>query len=212
MRPATRIALLLVTGALAAGGVRAEPPEPRPMPRARVRRFVAAARELLALDYRFGGRLRHPGDGIDCQGVLFYAAERICPCGWKSYSTKPTESVARGELGRAVPGLDPVATSLLDTGKLEPGDIVLLLADAENPAEPSIATIGDQPVWVWHTGIHTGSGKLLHADIFTGKVVEQDLRAYLEEHDYAGIFVTRMRARPRPERCRRHRRMKIPKR
>ena len=72
--------------------------------------LVNAARELLGVHYELGGRLRTPGEGIDCQGVLFYAAERIGSCAWKSFSVMPTKSVAWRELGRRVPGLDPVAS------------------------------------------------------------------------------------------------------
>ena len=60
------------------------------MPKKKAERFVAAARELLGVTYRFGGRLQGDEPGIDCQGLVFYAAERIGPCRWKSFSTLPT--------------------------------------------------------------------------------------------------------------------------
>ncbi len=39
-------------------------------PRGKNERFIAAARELLGIAYQFGGWMRRPGEGIDCQGVL----------------------------------------------------------------------------------------------------------------------------------------------
>jgi murein DD-endopeptidase MepM/ murein hydrolase activator NlpD len=172
-------------------------------------RFLTAARELLGVGYEFGGRLRKSGEGIDCQGIIFYAAERIGRCRWKSFSTMPTDSVAWKELGVRVPGLDPVRTQSLDTSYLKPGDIILLVDKVENTAEKSIAQIDDTPVWVWHTAIYTQDGNFIHADAFSGKVVEEDLQGFLEEHGFAGIFVTRMTKGPKPKRCRRNQRMAL---
>ncbi len=174
-------------------------------------RFVTAAREVLGVPYDFGGRLRNAQDGIDCQGVLFYAAERVGRCGWKSFSVMPTQSVPAGELGVAVEGLAPVASSELDVSKLQPGDVLLLVGYGANPAEPSIGTLNGQPVWVWHTGLYSGEGKWIVGDHFAGKAVEVDLKQYLAEHadSYAGLVVTRMADGPRPKRCRKHAPMKL---
>jgi cell wall-associated NlpC family hydrolase len=175
-------------------------------------RFVAAAREVLGVPYDFGGRLRDPADGIDCQGVLFYAAERVSACGWKSFSVMPTKSVPAGELGRAVAGMAPVASSELDLSRLQLGDVLLLVGYAQNPAEPSIGTLKGQPVWVWHTGLYSGEGRWIVGDHFAGQAVEVDLKAYLAEHadTYAGLVVTRMTEGPRPQRCRQHPPMRRP--
>jgi cell wall-associated NlpC family hydrolase len=175
-------------------------------------RFVAAARELLGVPYDFGGRMRKAGEGIDCQGVLFYAAERAGRCGWKSFSVYPTESVPAGELGSTVEGLAPVASSKLDMSRLEPGDVLLLVGYAQNPAEPHIGLLEGRPVWVWHTGLYTGGGKWLVGDHFAGQVVEVDLAQYLAEHadTYAGLWVTRMTQGPQPKRCRTHAPMRAP--
>jgi hypothetical protein len=167
-------------------------------------RTVTAARELLGQPYRFGGRLTGPGAGVDCQGLLFYAAERIGRCGWRSFSVMPTRSIPSGELGRSVVGLAPVATADLDPAKLLPGDVLWLLSPIENPAEPSLTKLGDEPVWVWHTGLYAGGGRLLHADPFGGRVVEEALLPFLETYGYAGLWVTRLTAAPAPKRCRRH--------
>ncbi|HYH99347.1 hypothetical protein [Hyalangium sp.] len=174
-------------------------------------RFVAAAREVLGVPYDLGGRLRDPQDGIDCQGVLFYAAERVGLCGWKSFSVMPTKSVPAGELGTAVEGLAPVASSELELSKLQPGDVLLLVGFDQNPAEPSIGTLKGQPVWVWHTGLYSGSGQWIVGDHFAGQAVEVDLKTYLAEHadTYAGLVVTRMTDGPHPKRCRKHPPMKL---
>jgi len=172
--------------------------------------MVEAARELLGQPYQFGGRLKRAGEGIDCQGLLFYAAERVGRCGWRSFSVMPTESIPRGELGRSVEGLSPVATADLDTARLQPGDVLWLLYAAENPAEPSIAELGEDEVWVWHTALYAGDGRFLHADPFGGKVIEEPLVPFLEGYGYAGVWVTRMTAGPAPHRCRKHAKMPRP--
>lgn len=181
----------------------------RKTPPARAKRLLASARELLGLPYQLGGRLRKPEDGTDCQGVVFYAAERIGRCGWKSFSVMPTLSVPRGELGKAVPGLDPVALAQLDTARLQPGDVVHLLAAMENPAEKAITTLKGRPVWVWHVGMVSEAGKWIHADPFGGQVVEEDLAGFMTEYDFEGLLITRMLDGPKPRRCKRHRPMKL---
>jgi cell wall-associated NlpC family hydrolase len=174
-------------------------------------RFVSAARELIGVEYDLGGRLQ-PGRGVDCQGVLFYAAERTGPCGWKSYSVMPTRSVPRGELGAAVDGLAPVATSALDLRLLRTGDVLWFVGPANNPAEPAIAELDGVKVWVWHTAVYAGDGRFIVGDHFAGAVVEEELLPYLREHadEYAGLLVTRMTRGPTPARCRRHAPMRSP--
>ena len=161
------------------------------------------------MEYLLGGRLRRPGEGTDCQGTIFYAAERIGRCGWRSFSVRSTETVAWRELGAPVPGMDPVATDLIDTGRLEPGDVLLLLHPAVNEAEAALASIRGVPVWVWHTAIYTGGGRFLHADFISERVHEEPLVPFLTTNEYAGLFVTRMASGPRPRRCRRHRPMRL---
>jgi cell wall-associated NlpC family hydrolase len=196
---------ILLLGISLAGGAQAQS---RPSPQ---ERFVTAAREVLGVPYDFGGRLRHADDGIDCQGVLFYAAERVGSCGWKSFSVMPTKSVPDGELGVAVEGMAPVASSELDISKLQPGDVLLLVGYGANPAEPAIGTLKGQPVWVWHTGLYSGQGKWIVGDHFAGQAVEVDLKQYLAGHaeSYAGLVVTRMTEGPKPKRCRKHAPMKL---
>lgn len=173
------------------------------LPPALGKKMVAAARAAVGTRYQFGGRLRG-GDGIDCLGVVFLAAESIGQCGWKSFSVYPTKLVERQELGAPVEGLSPVRADKLDVGKLEVGDVLMLLHPTENPAEGPIGVLDGVPVWVWHTGIYAGEGKWLVGDLFAGQVIETDLKRYLADYSaaYVGVFVTRMKSRPAPARCR----------
>lgn len=176
-------------------------------------KMVEHARELLGVPYQFGGRMKAKGDGIDCQGVLFYAAERAGKCGWKSFSVFPTKTVETRELGVPINGLAPIAAAKLDLALLEPGDILFFVGPAENSAEPSIGKLDGVPVWVWHTALYSGTGRFIVGDHFAGEVVEPILTDYLREHSdiYTGLFVLRMTTVPSPPRCRHHAPMKVHK-
>jgi hypothetical protein len=162
--------------------------------------MLEAARHLLGTPYALGGR--EAGKGVDCQGVVFLAAQAVKPCSWKSYSVFPTKTVALKELGEPVPGLSPVSRETLDVTQLEPGDVVMLLNAVENIKEPAIAQLDGKDVWVWHMGLYSVDGKWIDADPFTGQVQEHPLTDFLSQHNYAGIFVTRMKHGPHPSRCR----------
>lgn len=171
------------------------------LPPAKATKMISAARELVGVEYEFGGRLA-PDAGIDCLGLVFHAAEQVSGCGWRSYSVYPTRMVRRGELGDPVKGLAPIAAGELDVAKLEPGDVLLLLASTENSSEPALTTLDGGKQWVWHTGLYAGDGGLLHADI--PGVMETDLREYLAGGAWEGVYVLRMKKGPSPRTCRVH--------
>jgi hypothetical protein len=173
-------------------------------------RVVRAARELIGVRYQLGGRLRASGDGIDCQGLIFYGLQRLSRCGYRSYSLNPTENVAWRELGSPVSGLAPAPARSFDKSLLRAGDVIFLLAPRVNPREPSLTTLDGTPLWVWHTGLATESGAWIHADYTTGQVREEDLRTFLLREGFAGVFVLRMDKGPAPRKCTHQRPMKIP--
>lgn len=196
MRRATAIAALL---ALCSTSAEALPPPAQ-------EKLVTAARRLLGTPYLLGGRLREAKPGIDCQGLVFYALQDIQQCGWRSWSVFPTTSIPTGELGRIAFG--PTRTVDLRGQSMEPGDVVWLLSAVENPAEASIGTLEGTPVWVWHVGLATEGGRFIHADPFSGAVIEVDLADFAAQHGFDGALVTRMTDGPAPLRCRRHRPMR----
>jgi cell wall-associated NlpC family hydrolase len=185
---------------------------PQPLASAAALAMVEHARETVGTPYRLGGRCRRPADGIDCQGVLFYAAERVGSCDWRSWSVLPTKTVADRELGEPVPGMDPVASEALEIDRLAPGDVLFLVDAAENPAEPAIGKLGETPVWVWHTGLYSGDGRWIVGDHYAGRAVETDLATYLDEHGhvYGGVYVLRLTGPPTPSRCREGARLVCP--
>jgi hypothetical protein len=197
-----KVCVLVVISTLASPAL-ALPPD-------RGARVVAAARELVGVKYQLGGRLRRSGEGIDCQGLIFYGLQRIDCCGYLSYSLNPTENVAWRELGSPVPGLAPAGARSFDESLLRPGDVVFLLAPTRNPREPPLTTLENTPLWVWHTGLATRGGAWIHADYTTGRVREEGLRGFLVKNGYAGVFVLRMDKGPAPRQCKHHAPMKPP--
>lgn len=181
-------------------------------PDARMAQALAAGRALTGQPYQLGGRLKKKGDGVDCEGVVFAVAEQLTGCGWRSFPVDPTKLLATRALGDRVPGLDPVATEALDVAALRPGDVVMLVAPAQNPKEGPIGQLASQDVWVWHTGVYVGDGRWLVGDHHAGAVVEVPLLDYLREHQaaYAGVFILRPAGR-RPSPCRRHAPLAPPK-
>ncbi|MFT3706070.1 MAG: hypothetical protein QM817_00245 [Archangium sp.] len=167
--------------------------------------WVEGARSQVGTFYELGGRRRAPGEGIDCLGVVFAGAERATGCGWKSFSYNPTELVAKKQLGTPVEGLNPVTSKSLELSKLQPGDVLMLVAADKNPKEGPIGKLDGVDVWVWHVGVYAGDGKWIVGDHFAMQAVETDLLAYLNEHadTYSGVFVVRPPGvKPKP--CRKH--------
>ncbi len=178
------------------------------LPPSSAKLLLERARKYLGTPYEFGGRNRLVSggrrEGIDCQGLVFLAAQALTKCSWKSFSNLNVEQVSRKELGAPVEGMAPIASADLELTKLEAGDSLMLVATEQNPAEAPIGRIGEQDVWVWHVGLCAGDGTWVVGDHDAGAVVETDLKASLAEHAdvYSGVFVMRMASAPKPARCR----------
>lgn len=152
--------------------------------------LVEAARRYLGRPYSFGGR----GSYIDCMGLVFRAWTDAGRGDYRGLSVNPTELVSKRQLGAPVPGLSPVASHAVDYAVLRAGDVLFFLGTAENTNEPSLASLGGQPVWVWHMGLYSGGERrdFVVGDHYAASVVETSLPAYLANHPvYVGLFVVR---------------------
>jgi cell wall-associated NlpC family hydrolase len=150
-----------------------------------------SARAYVGRPYAFGGR----GESLDCMGLVFRAWTDARGQTWRELSVNPTEIVSGRQLGAPVPRLDGVRTSDIDWSLLRPGDVLFFLGAQENVREPSLVTLGEEPMWVWHMGIYTDADRrrFIAGDHFAGEVAEMSLRDYLVAHAdvYAGLYVTR---------------------
>ena len=173
-------------------------------------RLLSIAQQLLGVRFDLGGRLRGR-EGIDCQGVIFYAAERLGPCDWRSWSVLPTQTLAHRELGAPVTEKAMVKENLV-LSELQPGDVLFFLSPASNPKEEALTLVdtarGLVPMWTWHMGLYAGQGRVLHADPFThGEVAVEDLGALMTTGGFDALLATRPTPQDRPPRCRRGHKM-----
>ena len=152
---------------------------------------VVAARAYLGRPYGWAGR----GQELDCMGLVFRAWSDATGKPWRSLSVKPTTIVTKRQLGAPVPGLDGVLTSAIPWELLRSGDVIFFLGTGENPNEPSLVTLADTPLWVWHMGLYAGGPErtFVVGDHYEGRVSELSLPEYLQAHSdaYVGIFVVR---------------------
>ncbi len=204
LAPVLLVALSVATAAAA------QPKLPPPRAPTYAERLLSIASDLEGVRYDFGGRLR--GDeGIDCQGIIFYATERLGRCDWRSWSVMPTQTLKHEELG--APALKAaMLKGALDLDQLAPGDVLFFLGPAVNPKEPALLTVetadGPVPMWTWHMGLYAGDGRALHADPFTfGKVTTQPLDELMDAGGFEALFATRPTAKSKPASCRRGRMM-----
>lgn len=186
---ATSVGLAPATAAGSApAGVEAGP-APRDVPPG-AQALVDASRQYLGRRYHFGGR----GAELDCMGLVFVAWSDAGRGPWSRLSVNPTELVSKGQLGDPVDGLSPVASDKLDPGLLVPGDVLFFLGAAENPAEPALATLDGEALWVWHMGMYSGGPNhdFIVGDHYAGQVVEEPLPAYLARHTgYVAVYAVR---------------------
>lgn len=186
---------------LTAGGQRGPPATPSPQDR-----LVAAAETMLGKPYVFGGRDGRRGcrgverclEGVDCQSLVFFAWEKVFGRAWTRFSVMPSVSVARGELGAAVPGLDGVLRDALEPAQLKKGDVLFFLLREYNlQADAPLWEHGGVPYGVWHVGLVHGvdgkSAQVIHAKPGERVVIEQ-----LESVSFDALFVLRLPPQGRP--------------
>ena len=166
-------------------------------------KMLAAAEKYIGEPYVFGGRLERSGcrrggrsvtcqPGIDCQSLIFFAMEDTTGRSWRRFSVMPTVSVARGELGQPVAGLNGVLREDLDPSMLSPGDVLFFLMEDYNlENDGPLHTVGEQRYGTWHTGlfhgVKDGKYRVLHAA--PGERVRKQA---LSDIPFDALFVTRM--------------------
>lgn len=154
-------------------------------------RLVDYARSKLDTPYRFNGRLTTIHPDLDCMGICFRAYASVYSEKWTAYSVIPSKLIKAGQLGSAIDGKAHVySEDLVDT--LQPGDIIYFLVDYPAIKDAAVATEGDKSFWVYHMGLHTENGRLIHASPWAGKTVEEELRSFKDQFRF---LITR-RAKP----------------
>jgi len=64
---------------------------------------------------------------------------------------------------------------------MQPGDVVYILINFNFSTESAeannspVAVVNDEKYWVFHMGIYSGKGKMIHASPWDNKVVEESI-------------------------------------
>jgi cell wall-associated NlpC family hydrolase len=163
---------LAVAALLLAGEAR-----PQSASRNKLEAFVAAAAAYQDVPYAFGGR---SAKKLDCLGLIFLPHQQVFGRPWRSLSVAPTALAP--QLGESLGFVS--SGSFLEPGfadAMARGEILFFLTDAAT-WDAAFISRPELKLWVGHTGIYLGEGRFMHASPWQGKVVEEDLGAFLREH------------------------------
>jgi len=143
------------------------------------RKILTYAKSKLGAPYGWGGRETKKNPNLDCMGLCFRAYASTFGDKWYKYSVIPSELIKSGKLGDVVLKGNPVNEASIEA--MKPGDVVYILinfnfstksAETNNKA---VAVINDQKYWVFHMGIYSRDGKMIHASPWDSKVVEESI-------------------------------------
>jgi cell wall-associated NlpC family hydrolase len=150
---------------------------------AKQKRLVDYSRSKLETPYRFNGRLTTKHPDLDCMGICFRAYALVYGEKWTSYSVIPSRLIKAGQLGSAIDGK---AHSYSEDfiRLLQPGDIIYFLVDYPAISDAAVAIEGDKSFWVYHMGLFTEDGKVIHASPWAGKVVEEELALFKDQFHF----------------------------
>lgn len=140
-------------------------------------KLVQYARAQLGTAYRYNGRGTQSLPDLDCMGLCFRAYENVYAERWTKYSVIPSKLIKAGDLGRPIDRVAHIYSEEF-AGMLQPGDIIYFLVDYKAIQDEAVATDGDTSWWVYHMGMHTEEGRIIHASPWAGKVVEEDLQVF----------------------------------
>ncbi len=150
-------------------------------------KLVDYARSKIGIDYRYNGRETSALPDMDCMGLCFKAYASVYKERWTRYSVIPSKLIKAGDLGYPIDNRAHIYSE--DMIKLlQPGDIVYFVVDYKAIVDEAVVTEGDVSYWVYHMGIYSEAGKIIHASPWAGKTVEEDLINFQSQFRF---FITR---------------------
>jgi cell wall-associated NlpC family hydrolase len=196
-----KLASIVLAGALAGSvPIRAHgnPPETEKSSQAD-QSLDTIARKYLDTPYNWGGRMTEELPGLDCLGLMFISIRDKYRTPWRSWSVKPSRLMdqidQKNERKLFLSGPSAVPK------EMHPGDFIFLLRHVKLSGDTSVAKDkSGKELYVWHTAIYSGGGKMIHASPFpdergseTYKVVEEPLVPFLKQNFFEGFIYLRYR-------------------
>ena len=162
--------------------------------------IVTTALKYLNTPYRYNGRNEPPRlRNLDCLGLLFITLQENYGIPWRKWSYVPSKligQIAPDSTQRDTLILDDYEGHLEDVVKdLKPGDFLFLLGPTPLVGDkPILKNCRDEDLYVWHTGIYSGSGNIIHASPFDDnngksvhKVIEENLLDFMTRINFEGF-------------------------
>ncbi len=149
--------------------------------------LIDYARSQIDVPYRWGGRNTTVHPDLDCMGLPFRAFARVYDEKWTQYSVIPTKLIQSGKLGRPLDGLaHQYSEEFVEL--LVPGDVVYFLVDYKAIQDDPAVRSAEASWWVYHMGLITTKGRVIHASPWEMRVVEEDLQRFADSFRF---YITR---------------------
>jgi hypothetical protein len=150
-------------------------------------RIIDYARSQIDVPYRWNGRNTTVHPDLDCMGLPFRAFARAYDEKWTQYSVIPSRLIQSGKLGRPIDSkAHRYSEELLEV--LQPGDVIYFLVDYKAIQDEPIVADGASSWWVYHMGLISTKGKVIHASPWDMKVLEEDLSRFADSFRF---YITR---------------------
>lgn len=153
--------------------------------------LVSAAKKYIGVEYKWGGRLTKKLPGLDCLGLIFKSIEDITGISWKKWSVYPTKLIKQlGGESKIV-----FLNEENPLSNVSEGDILFFLWTSKNDDEVAAYDKEGNSLYVWHTAIYIGDGKIIHCSPFkdeTGqtanKVLIESVIPFMERTAFVGFL------------------------